>query len=131
TAATNGTRFVTADHLGSPRVVTDSVGGVVSRHDYMAFGEEIQAGTAGRTGSDGDKYSTFDDLRKQYTGYERDVESGLDFAQARYYNSRHGRFTSPDPLTASAIIRDPQWVFVINRLLLTLRNFWLCCEQSF
>lgn len=102
----NGTRFITADHLGSPRVVTDGAGAVVSRHDYMAFGEELYAGTGSRTLDD--KYSASDHLRKQYTGYERDAESGLDFAQARYYNSRHGRFTSPDPLTASATIRDPQ-----------------------
>lgn len=40
-------------------------------------------------------------------GYKHD-ESGLDFAQARYYNSSHGRFTSVDPLTASANVKDPQ-----------------------
>jgi RHS repeat-associated protein len=31
-------------------------------------------------------------------GYERDNETGLDFAQARYFSSIQGRFTSPDPL---------------------------------
>ncbi|MBK9164039.1 MAG: hypothetical protein IPM21_09010 [Acidobacteria bacterium] len=36
------------------------------------------------------------------TGYEKDAETGLDFTQARYYNATHGRFTSVDPLTASA-----------------------------
>ncbi|MGH9946905.1 MAG: RHS repeat-associated core domain-containing protein, partial [Pyrinomonadaceae bacterium] len=30
------------------------------------------------------------------TGYERDNEIDLDFAQARYYGYSHGRFTSPD-----------------------------------
>ncbi|MBX3278279.1 MAG: hypothetical protein KF868_09780, partial [Acidobacteria bacterium] len=30
------------------------------------------------------------------TGYERDGETGLDFAQARYYSNAQGRFTSPD-----------------------------------
>ena len=39
-----------------------------------------------------------DNIRQKFTGYEKDQESGLDFAQARYYNSRHGRFTSVDPL---------------------------------
>jgi RHS repeat-associated core domain len=53
-------------------------------------------------------YGEPDDVRKQYTGYERDKESGLDYAQARYYNSNHGRFTSVDPLTASANVKDPQ-----------------------
>ena len=32
-----GTRYTTSDQLGSPRVVTNSSGGVVGRHDYMAW----------------------------------------------------------------------------------------------
>ena len=54
------------------------------------------------------KYVSADEVRKDYTGYEKDEESGLEFAQARYYNTTHGRFTSVDPLTASATIRNPQ-----------------------
>jgi len=38
-----------------------------------------------------------DAIRKQYTGYERDSEINLDFAQARYHGHNHGRFTSVDP----------------------------------
>src|SRR6185503_19323473 len=45
----NGTRYSTADHLGSPRVVTNSSAGVISRHDYMPFGEELGVGVGGRT----------------------------------------------------------------------------------
>src|SRR5882724_8053304 len=37
----NGTRYTTSDHLGSPRVVTNSSAGVVSRHDFLPFGEEL------------------------------------------------------------------------------------------
>ena len=79
---------------------------MVSRHDYMGFGEEVSAGYANRSQAGG--YDTVDGIRQQFTGHERDHESGLDYAQARYYNSRHGRFTSVDPLTASAAIRNPQ-----------------------
>lgn len=108
--------YLTSDHLGSPRIVTNEAGTTVSRHDYMAFGDEVMAGTANRTTAQG--YGSDDEIRKQYTGYERDEESGLDFAQARYYNSKHGRFTSPDPLTASASIRNPQtfnrYSYVVN-----------------
>ncbi|HWT03934.1 MAG TPA: RHS repeat-associated core domain-containing protein [Pyrinomonadaceae bacterium] len=108
--------FLTADHLGSPRVVTDREGKVVSRHDYMAFGDEVAPATAGRLPAHG--YGLEDGINKQYTGYERDDESGLDYAQARYYNSKHGRFTSVDPLTASATIRNPQtfnrYSYVLN-----------------
>ncbi|MGD9628005.1 MAG: RHS repeat-associated core domain-containing protein [Pyrinomonadaceae bacterium] len=38
-----------------------------------------------------------DAVRKQFTGYERDIEINLDFAEARYYNPAHGRFTGVDP----------------------------------
>ncbi len=44
----------------------------------------------------------------RYTGKERDAESGLDYFGARYYGSALGRFTSPDPLMASAHASDPQ-----------------------
>ena len=70
----------------------------------MAFGSDITetiGNVGGRTTQQG--YGAADEVRKQYTGYERDDESGLDYAQARYYNSQHGRFTSIDPLTASAM----------------------------
>jgi RHS repeat-associated protein len=33
----------------------------------------------------------------QFTGKERDAETGLDYFGARYFSSAQGRFTSPDP----------------------------------
>jgi len=95
-------------------VVTDEDGRVTSRRDYTAFGEESV--TPERAAGLG--YAGTSETRKGYTGYEKDAESGLDFAQARYYNSKHGRFTSVDPLTASATIRNPQtfnrYTYVLN-----------------
>jgi RHS repeat-associated protein len=41
-----------------------------------------------------------------FTSYERDSESGNDYAQARYNISRLARFSSPDPLPGST--SDPQ-----------------------
>jgi RHS repeat-associated protein len=99
------TSYLAADTLGSPCITTDSAGVVKSRHDYYAFGEEITAGITGRSSTQ--KYVS-DNIRQKYTGYERDNESGLDYAQARYYSSQHGRFTSVDPLMASASIKNPQ-----------------------
>jgi RHS repeat-associated protein len=96
--------YLTNDHLGSPRINTDANGNVIARHDYHPFGEEID-GTGGRTTGLG--YGD-DTVRKQFTAYERDIESELDYAQARYYNSAHGRFTSVDPITASEDIINPQ-----------------------
>lgn len=110
---TNTTQYLTEDHLGSPRIITDQSGNVISRHDYTAFGEEVSSSQR----VSGLGYTT-DNIRQQYTGYERDQESGLDYAQARYYNPKHGRFTSVDPLTASASIRNPQtfnrYSYVLN-----------------
>jgi RHS repeat-associated protein len=52
------------------------------------------------------------------TSYERDIESSLDFAEARYYNFNHGRFTSSDPLLSSGRVEDPQtwnrYAYVLN-----------------
>ncbi len=113
-AQTPQVSYLTQDHLGSPRVITNKYGIVTTRQDYTAFGEETI--TANRQTGLG--YTGQDELRKGYTGYEKDDESGLDFAQARYYNASHGRFTSVDPLTASASIRDPQtfnrYSYVLN-----------------
>lgn len=47
-------------------------------------------------------------MRQKFTGYERDGETGLDYAQARYYASQLGRFTSIDPLLASGAPATPQ-----------------------
>jgi RHS repeat-associated protein len=103
----NGAQYATGDHLGSSRVITNSSGSVVSRHDYMPFGEDLGASVGGRTTGMGFSGSG-DTNRKKFTGYERDNETGLDFAQARFYSSPSGRFTSPDPFSASAVIADPQ-----------------------
>ncbi|MEZ5424328.1 MAG: RHS repeat-associated core domain-containing protein [Pyrinomonadaceae bacterium] len=99
----SGTTYVTVDHLGSTRVTTDGAGNVTSRKDFMAFGEE--AITPERNVGVG--YG-IPPVRQDYTGYEKEAESGLEFAQARFQNPVHGRFTSVDPLMASATIRNPQ-----------------------
>ena len=103
----NSTSYLTTDNLGSPRVITDAAGAVVSRRDFMPFGEELSAGTANRTTADKFGYG-IDNVRKRFTGYEKDAETGLDFAEARYYDDRYGRFTAVDPLLASGMSADPQ-----------------------
>jgi len=92
--------YLTNDHLGSPRINTNALGAVISRHDYRPYGEEITERTHVQYAPD--------TIRKQFTSYERDDEVDLDFAQARYYYSKIGRFTSVDPLMASADTIDPQ-----------------------
>jgi YD repeat-containing protein len=70
------TCYLSYDHLGSVRLITDANAKVISRHDYLPFGEEIPAGTAGRDGSFG---SGTDGVNQKFTGKERDQETGLDY----------------------------------------------------
>jgi RHS repeat-associated protein len=83
--------YLTTDQLGSPRINPNADGTVMARHDYQPFGEEINRPSYGA-----------DEVRKQFTGYERDEETDLDFAQARYYARNHGRFNSTDPIYIKA-----------------------------
>jgi RHS repeat-associated protein len=106
-AANPGLSYLITDNLGTPRVITDAAGNVVTRRDFMPFGEELPAGNANRTATN--KYgSGADDLRQRFTGYEKDSETELDFAEARYYDNRYGRFTAVDPMLASGQSSNPQ-----------------------
>lgn len=60
----------------------------------------------GRTTAQG--YGVYDGVRQQFTGKERDTETGLDYFGARYYSSTQGRFTSVDPENAGADPSNPQ-----------------------
>ena len=44
---------------------------------------------------------------EKFTGYYRDAETGLDYADQRYHEPGMGRFTSPDPSATSAKLSDP------------------------
>jgi RHS repeat-associated protein len=112
-----GTSYITADHLGSTRLVTDSTGTVIARHDYAPFGEEISSVIGGRGGVTG--YGVDEGLRQKFTGKERDAETGLDYYGARYYGSNIGKFASPDlaPITVRVAVNPQRWnrySFVIN-----------------
>ncbi len=106
----SGTCYLTVDHLGSTRAITDGVtGATVERHDYLPFGEELYSGTGARTsalmfGSAGGTGA----VAQKFTGKERDSETGLDYFGARYLSSAQGRFTSPDPKMFPHDLTDPQ-----------------------
>ena len=87
------TCYLALDSLGSTRAVTDQSGNVVSRHDFLAFGEEISTSNRSATLL----YGSVDNIYQRFTGKERDSESGNDYFGARYYGSSMGRFMSPDP----------------------------------
>src|SRR2546429_756016 len=110
-------QWMVTDQLGTPRMIFDQSGSLtvvdqngnyvsgMTRHDYLPFGEELFAGTGGRTIAQG---YTGDNVRQKFTDKERDAETGLDYFGARYYASAQGRFTGADPLMASARASQPQ-----------------------
>lgn len=116
-------RWLVGNHLGTPRMEADTTGSLagIKRHDYLPFGEELfGGGSSQRTTARG--YTTLagqDCIRQQYGGYERDNETGLDFAEARYLSSVQGRFTSVDPLGSSGELQTPQ---SLNRYSYVLNN---------
>jgi RHS repeat-associated protein len=102
-------QWLVTDHLGTPRLIADLTGSLagIKRHDYLPFGEELFAGTGGRTTNQG--YSSNDHVRQKFTGHERDAETNLDYMKARYFSSTQGRFTSVDAARIKLkTIADPQ-----------------------
>ncbi|MBI3887624.1 RHS repeat protein, partial [Candidatus Microgenomates bacterium] len=75
--------YHTPDHLGSPRILTDATGSVISRRDFYPFGEMMPDSIGNRFSVPG--YSVTDTVKQRFTGYFRDEETDLDFAQARYF----------------------------------------------
>ncbi len=108
---TPGTYYRTTDHLGSTRLVTDEAGAVKQRRDYFPFGEEIEDTLSGRGAVEDGGVGTYNaslSLRQQFTGHERDEETGLDDMKARKYQPCLARFLSVDPANAGAALWIPQ-----------------------
>lgn len=79
--------YYLVDHLGSVRVVLKEDGGVESWSDYYPFGKESRGS------------STSNEPKELFTGKERDIEIGLDYFGARYYNAEIGRWVTRDPIS--------------------------------
>lgn len=78
--------------LLSPRVETNGTGTITRTNGHLSFGETwYETGAA-------DKW--------KFTTYERDSETGLDYAMNRFYSSRFGRFMSSDPVAGA--LDNPQ-----------------------
>jgi RHS repeat-associated protein len=85
------TQYYHEDHL-SVRLMTDANGNKIGEQGHFPFGESW--------------YSHNTTTKWMFTSYERDNESGLDYAMARFYNSRTGGFCSADPVEGRP--EDPQ-----------------------
>ncbi len=109
-STTNGTQYVIGDHQGSTRAVMKGSGTsselVVSRHDYLPFGEEIYAGVGLRSTTQA--YGAGDSVRQKYAGMENDDATGMAHTLWRNYDQLSGRWTAPDPYGGSMTVADPQ-----------------------
>ncbi len=91
TIAGSSTTYHHPDHL-SVRLSTDVNGNVSGQQGHFPFGESW--------------YSQSTTTKWQFTSYERDSESGNDYAMMRYSVNRLGRFSSVDPIAGT--IGNPQ-----------------------
>ena len=80
-------KYLHTDRLGSGSAVTDGRGEAVHVLGYMPYGETLL-----------DLSHTHYETPYQFTGYEKDQETGLHYAEARYYDSRLSIFNSTDPM---------------------------------
>jgi RHS repeat-associated protein len=77
------TRYFLSDRL-SVRLMLDASGNVVGRQAHLPFGEDFaESGTQ---------------QKQHFTSYERDSESGLDYAINRYYKPVAATFGGADPI---------------------------------
>ena len=84
---TSVVNYVTADQLGTPRVVTDGTGTVIWSWAYQGnpWGEQQPTSLTGYV------------LNLRFPGQYYDVETGLMYNGARYYEPGTGRFPQSDP----------------------------------
>jgi RHS repeat-associated protein len=87
--ANSGRAFYLTDRLGSVRDLVDWSGNVQDHIEYDGFGiaTHTNSGYAHRYG---------------FTGREYDVDTGLQYNRARYYDSATGRWLSEDPIRLDA-----------------------------
>lgn len=79
------------DHLGSASTMTNQSGALVESTTYDPWGEVKIGGTQSKF---------------QYTGQEKDSETGLNYYNARYYDPHIRRFTQPDSVIPN--VYNPQ-----------------------
>lgn len=100
----NGERyFVHADHLRTPRFITDASGEVVWLSRHEAFGAAVVDADP-----DGDGQNVRFDLR--FPGQYYDAESGLHYNHHRDYDPATGRYVQSDPVGLAAGINTYAYV---------------------
>ena len=83
--------YIHADHLGTPRAVSDGAGHVVWRWESEPFGNTVPDEDPD---GDGDSFR----LNLRFPGQYFDGESGLYYNYHRYYDPATGRYLTSDPI---------------------------------
>jgi RHS repeat-associated protein len=97
-----GIRHFHLDHLGTPRLISDSFGQQKTYHVYYPFGEEATAFNQ-------------DTIRAKFTGHERDLGNlggagdDLDYMHARFCSPLTGRFLSVDTGQSAKPPKPQSW----------------------
>ncbi len=86
-------QYILENNIGSSTVTLDDNGTEINQQEYYPFGET--------------SFGSYTKKRYQYTGKERDNESGLYYYGARYYSPWICRFISVDPLAAKYPFYNP------------------------
>jgi RHS repeat-associated protein len=87
----NQVYYIHTDHLGTPRVVSDSNQTVIWRWDSDAFGSTTANDDPD---ADGVKF----ELNLRFAGQYFDSETGLHYNYFRYYDPGTGRYITSDPI---------------------------------
>ena len=104
-----GTSFYLHDHLGSTAFAVSESSGVLEQFVNYPYGSPRLEHNA--------TVSNY-----KFTGKERDVESGLQYFEARYYSRILGRFNRVDPLTSDI---KKEWLIEPQKL-----NFYAYVEGN-
>jgi RHS repeat-associated protein len=82
-------RYQLGNHLGSASLELDETGRIISYEEYYPYGSASYQAVGASIKAAAKRY--------QYTGKERDEETGLNYHVARYYACWLGRWISCDP----------------------------------
>jgi RHS repeat-associated protein len=95
-------RYQFGNHLGSASLELDEQAQIISFEEYTPYGSTVYQAVRSK-GQVPKRY--------QFTGMERDDESGLEYHSARYFMPWLARWVSPDP---SGIIDGPNLFLYVN-----------------
>jgi RHS repeat-associated protein len=95
--ATDRLRYRIGEPTGTAVLVMDSSGAVRENNRTLPYGEPWTQAPPSLSAN-----------ALKFTTYQHDDESGQEYAMARYYAGRMGRFLTPDPGLTGAELSDPQ-----------------------